>query len=72
MLYCLRMYSERGEIMAKRRPEVKYLSTATMLITLSEDQEFYENPKSWEIWNTNPLQRVKRIDKKRIFWVGEK
>ena len=57
--------------MAIRRPKVKTLITATMIIELAEDQEFCENPKSWEIWNTKPFARVKRIDKKRVFWIEE-
>ena len=57
--------------MAIRRPNVKAITTATMTIELDKDQEFCENPKSCEIWNTKPFARVKRIDKKRVFWIEE-
>jgi hypothetical protein len=51
---------------------IESLRLATLEVRLDNGQVFYETPKSYEIWREKPLQRVKRFDKKRVFWVNEK
>lgn len=57
------------------RPEVKAISTATRIIELAEGQMFYTTPKAWEIWQERPgelLRRIKRFDRKNIYWIFPK
>ncbi len=54
-----------------KMPDVKsieYLRSGN-IVALAEGQTFYETPKSYEIWNENPLSFVKRISKAHISWV---
>ena len=54
-------------------PEVKEISTANSWYGLGPGQMFYSTPKAWEIWQETPTLRfIKRIPRKRVFWVIEK
>lgn len=55
--------------MRTKRDDVKALITARQEIELGPNQTFYKTPKAWEIWDDNPLRRVKRIPSTRVFWV---
>lgn len=52
-------------------PKVKAIATLTMKIEKYDNQVFYETPKSWELWDTQPLHLVKRWSRKDVFWVIE-
>ena len=51
------------------RRDVKALGTAKSWYEPLMGQYFCELPKSWELWLDEPRLRLKRWDKKRIFWV---
>lgn len=54
------------------RPDVEAITTAKLTIELAEGQTFYETNTAYEIWDENPLRRVHRIPKKRVYWVASK
>lgn len=57
--------------MRNKRPEIKALTTARLRIELDKGQVFYSTQKAFEIWQEKPLRHIKRIPKKRVFWVHE-
>ncbi len=56
--------------MRERHPEMKAITTARMTIILNPGQCFYTTPKAFEVWQEEPLQRLKRIPALRVFWVA--
>jgi len=55
----------------RMRPDIRMITTAQLSIELNPGQVFVETPRAWEIWQKEPLARVKRIRKDRVFWVIE-
>jgi len=55
----------------KKHPDIGAITTATMIIEVNADQVFMETPKAWELWQKDPLQRLKRWSKERVFWILE-
>lgn len=55
----------------KPRYDIKSLeyTNKPVIVELAKGQKFYETEKSFEIWNENPLFRVKSIRKKSVCWV---
>ena len=53
------------------RLDVRAITTARLTMELGPGQVFAETPKAWEIWQEDPLMRVKRIRRNRVFWVIE-
>ena len=50
----------------KHRPELGCIQSARMVYGLGAGQSWYETPGAYEIWQDEPLQRIKRIPKARI------
>ena len=55
--------------MRERMKGVVAMSTRRKIIEASEGQSFYQLPKSIELWQDEPLQRIIRISHKRVFWI---
>ena len=55
----------------RMRPDVRTITTARLTMELGPGQVFAETPRAWEIWQEDPLMRVKRIRRDRVFWVIE-
>ena len=51
---------------------VKAISTAKITYSLADGQNFYKTPKAWEIWQEDPLARIKRIPRNRVMFVHTK
>lgn len=45
------------------------IATVTQVIEASAGQRFYETPKAIELWQEEPLRRLKRWPRKRIAWI---
>lgn len=58
--------------MREKLENVKAISTMTRRIELVEGQYFCRTPKAYEIWQENPLMRLKRISRNRVCFVFEK
>lgn len=60
--------------MFKRTVEdkVKYISTATAVFGLLDNQHFCSTDKCWEIWQTEPSMFLRRWHRKSVFWVVPK
>jgi len=57
----------------KEMRDVIRLYTMTQVIELAPDQFFCATNKAWEIWQEKPAMRlVKRIPRKRVYFVTEK
>jgi len=54
------------------RPNLRAIQTATRLIVAGEGQAWYETPKAFELWETDPLRRIKRWPRVVVFWELEK
>ena len=50
----------------KERPDIAAVSTAKFIIELDTNQFWCSTPKAYEIWQREPLRRVKRIPEKQI------
>ncbi len=50
------------------RPDIEALVTANRRVVLGENQSFYSTPKSFEVWDNEPLRMVCRISRKRVLW----
>ena len=55
--------------MRKTRLDVKAIGTARSIYEPWEGQFFCELPKSWELWLEKPLMRLRRWDKRRVYWI---
>jgi len=51
------------------RWDVQAISTKTKIHERSEGQYFCETPKAWELVQIHPPMKLKRWDKKRVYWV---
>jgi len=49
--------------------KVKAIATATKIIHADKGQAFYKLPKSIELWQDEPLQRIARWDRARVLWI---
>ena len=58
--------------MREKLAKVKMIRTTTQAIVLAVGQCFYRTPRAYEIWQEDPLRRIKRIPNDRVFWVIEK
>lgn len=45
------------------------ITTAGRIITRDAGQTFYETPKAIELWQDEPLRRIKRWNRKTVFWI---
>lgn len=54
----------------EKQADVKAIHTARLSFYLHTGQTFYTTPKAYEIWNEEPLQMVKRIPRKSVYWVS--
>lgn len=48
---------------------VAAIATCTMIIECDEGQCFYTTPKAVELWQEEPLHRIRRWPRKRILWL---
>ena len=55
--------------MRKKRDDIRAISTATRFYEPIMGQCFYETPKAYELWLIDPLMRLRRWDKKRVYWI---
>lgn len=53
----------------EERKDVWLLRCARIDISLEAGQFFCTTPKAWEIWQEEPLMRVKRIPRKQVIVV---
>ncbi len=54
--------------MRTTRHDVKAIATRSNVFELLPGQHFCEMPKAWELWQDDPPTRLKRWDKKRVYW----
>ena len=55
--------------MRAERKDIEAISTARYVRTLHNGQFFCETLKAWEIWQEQPLTRLKRFSKQAVLWV---
>jgi acyl-coenzyme A synthetase/AMP-(fatty) acid ligase len=55
----------------EEKPTVTSITTATRIIERQDNQHFCCTPKAWELWQSEPAKRIKRWDRKYIFWIIE-
>lgn len=55
--------------MRTQRDDVIAITLQTKTVVLGANQVFMETPKAWELWQLEPLMRLKRWDRKNIWWV---
>jgi len=56
-----------------KNTEIAALGMAKWNVELADNQEWYETPKAYEIWDSGPLPRMlKRFSKSRVLFVFTK
>lgn len=53
------------------RPNVVSLDTGAYLHERCDGQQFYETPKTWELWQEEPLRFLRRFNKSTVWEVNE-
>lgn len=53
------------------RPNVVSLDTGAYLYEKCNGQMFYETPKTWELWQEEPLWYLRRFNKSTVWEVNE-
>ncbi len=56
----------------QERREVKAIATLSTTYELDANQMFCSTPKSWELWQIEPLRFLKRWNQRSIYWVFDK
>lgn len=56
-----------------RCPEIKSIESINgkRIYVLGEGQIWYKTKKSYEIWQENPLFRIKSFSRKKIGWINK-
>ena len=53
----------------EHHPDVRAVSTATKTIEAGSGQSWYRTRAVWELWQEEPLARLLRIPRPRVYWI---
>jgi hypothetical protein len=59
----------RTKLLTGEGQPVAGIATSTMIVGLDDGQCFYVTPKAIELWQEEPLRRIRRWPRKRILWL---